>query len=59
VRVLACRWLSGRPAQLELTVSPRGWLPAATQHYLLNRLQQDPRLAGVPVRLVLKAPSHD
>lgn len=49
------RWLVGPPARLELTTRPLGRLPEPYLHFLLKQLHADSRLAGIPIRLTVKA----
>ena len=49
-------WRRGRPPVLELSVQPAG-LPPGYQRYLVNALARDPRLAGMPLRLQVRAPA--
>ena len=49
------RWIRGRPNRLELTTAPVGWLSIPYQHYLLKQVSAQPRLAGVPIRLIVTA----
>jgi GTP-binding protein len=54
VRVRGARWIPGCPVRMELVTHPAGRLSSSYQRYLLNALQAYPRLAGVPIRLVVK-----
>lgn len=54
VRLLHARCLPGRPMRVELATAPAGWLPVPFQRYLLKRLQGQPHLAGVPLRLSIE-----
>ncbi len=57
VQLRAARWLPGRPATIELVVSPAAPLRASYEQYLLKQLATQPRLIGVPVRLVVAKPN--
>ena len=54
VRLRQARWVPGCPVRVELVVHPPGHLPVPYQRYLLHALQAHPRVAGVPLRLVVR-----
>ena len=56
IQLQAARWLAGHPVRVELITRPIGRLPVPYQHYLLKRFYANPKLAGVPVRLIVKEP---
>ena len=56
IRLKQARWLADRPPRLELITSPIGRLPTPYHRHLLKSLHAHPRLAGIPVTLVVKDP---
>ena len=58
IRLQQARWLPGLPALLELTTAPLGRLQSPYQRRLLNYLHAQPRLSGVPIKLVVKGPKR-
>ena len=54
IHLQRAQWIPGRPTRLELVTRPVAWLPPAYQRYLLKQLYQLPRLAGIPIHLILR-----
>jgi len=53
IQLTEARWQSGRPCQVAVFTKPAMQLPARYQRYLLNTLTSHPRLAGIPLRLIV------
>ncbi len=59
VHLKAARYSPGTPGRVELAIRPRiDRLPGVYERYLLNRLHADPRLIGVPLRIVIQGPER-
>ena len=58
VTLKGAQWLGGRPSTIVLTTSPPGRLPVRDEHLLLKRLSADPRLSGIPLRLLAEGPGR-
>lgn len=56
IRLHRARWLPGRPARLELQVTPAASLPRPYQRALLKRLWHHPQWAGIPIHLLITSP---
>ncbi len=56
IQLKGARVWRGRPMTIDVLTAPVGWLSPSYQHYLLKQLHTQPRLSGVPLRLVVKGP---
>jgi GTP-binding protein len=55
LRYGGAQWRSGRPVRIHVNISPGNVLPRGYADYLLNRLAQQRRLRGIPLKVAVNA----